>query len=72
MADGDSMVLGWDPRDPSGVFTEAAVNGIVKGGLHAEVLGIAPTPAIPLFMQSYDFAAGAVITASHNPSPTTG
>ena len=70
--DGDSMAVGWDPRDPSGVFTNAAISGIVKGGLHAEVLGVAPTPAIPIFMQSNNLAAGAVVTASHNPAVFNG
>ncbi len=29
------IVIGWDPRDPEGVFTGAAVRGIRKAGLGA-------------------------------------
>ena len=34
------IVIGWDPRDPAGAFTGAAVRGIRKAGATAVVLGI--------------------------------
>lgn len=69
---GEAMAIAWDPRDPSGVFTDAAIRGIVKGGLNAEVLGILPTPGAPIYLRSKGVAAGAVITASHNPPSYNG
>ena len=34
----DIAVIGWDPRDSSGRFNQAAVNGIRKAGMHAFLL----------------------------------
>ena len=42
------IVIGWDPRDPQGVFTGAAIRGIRKAGGDAVVVGIAPTPAVAM------------------------
>jgi len=69
---GEAMVIGWDPRDPGGVFTSAAVAGIGKSGLKPWTLGVAPTPLCPLYAQ-WSGAAGAIaITASHNPAVYNG
>ena len=32
---GDSVVIGWDPRDPKGNYTSAVVSGICKAGVNA-------------------------------------
>ena len=60
------VVIGWDPRDPAGVYTEAAVRGIRKAGSKAVVLGIAPTPCVALYMVWRGAAASFMVTASHN------
>ena len=36
----DGFVVGWDPRDPQGIFTEAVVNGVRKAGACAWVVGV--------------------------------
>jgi len=66
------IVLGWDPRDPSGVFVDAVIKGIRKAGANALVLGVVPTPLIPLFMLYEKADGGIMITASHNPNDQNG
>jgi len=69
---GESIVIGWDPRDQAGDFNKAAVQGIRKAGLKAIIVGVLPTPAIPLYMLSLKAAGSVVLTASHNPSDQNG
>ena len=66
------IVLGWDPRDPSGVFVDAVIKGIRKAGANVLILGVVPTPLIPLFMLYEKADAGIMITASHNPNDQNG
>jgi len=63
---GDQVVVGWDPRDPSGDFVEAFMRGIRKHGATVLSVGILPTPAVPAYVLHVGAAAGAMITASHN------
>ena len=67
-----TIVIGWDPRDPSGNFTEAVVRGVRKAGAKALVLGVVPTPLVPLFMLHEDADGGIMVTASHNPKDQNG
>ncbi|MHC4933638.1 MAG: hypothetical protein ACYTGV_15770, partial [Planctomycetota bacterium] len=60
------IVIGWDPRDPGGVFTGAAVRGIRKAGATAVVVGICPTPAVALYLVWRVAEAAFMVTASHN------
>ena len=66
------IVVGWDPRDPSGAFTGAVVRGLRKAGATAAVMGITPTPAVPTYMAYRGAAAGLMVTASHNPAAQNG
>ncbi len=66
------MVVGWDPRDPAGVFTGAVTRGLRKAGATAAVMGVAPTPAVPMYMAFRGAAAGVMVTASHNPAGQNG
>ena len=68
----DLVVIGWDPRDLSGRFNEAAVRGIRKAGLTAVVVDIVPTPAISLYQLHVGAACAFVLTASHNPADQNG
>ncbi len=65
---GDRMTIGWDPRDETGLFRESAVRGALKGGIDVDTIGVIPTPAIPVYMNTTGCAVGAMITASHNPA----
>jgi phosphoglucosamine mutase len=67
-----AIVIGWDPRDPSGFFTEAVVRGVRKAGAKALVLGVVPTPLVPLFMLHESADGGIMVTASHNPKDQNG
>jgi phosphoglucosamine mutase len=67
-----NVVVGWDPRDPSGIFIEAVIKGIRKAGGNVLALGIVPTPLVPLFMLHQNADCGVMITASHNPNDQNG
>ena len=58
--------IGWDPRDPGGAFTDAAVRGIAKAGGSPAVLGVCPTPGVALFHVWCGLKASFMVTASHN------
>ncbi|MBT6346601.1 MAG: hypothetical protein HOJ49_07675 [Nitrospina sp.] len=66
------FIIGWDPRDPSEIFTEAVVRGVRKAGCEAKVLGVVPTPLVPLFMLHEGAQGGIMVTASHNPKDQNG
>ncbi len=68
----DFVVIGWDPRDSSGKFNQAAVNGIRKTGMTAVVVDILPTPAIAMYQLKVGAACGFVLTASHNRADQNG
>jgi phosphoglucosamine mutase len=67
-----TFVIGWDPRDPSGNYTDAVVRGVCKAGGEALVLGVVPTPLVPLFMLNEKADGGIMVTASHNPKDQNG
>ena len=67
-----NVVVGWDPRDSSGVSIDAVIKGIRKAGGNALILGIVPTPLVPLFMLYQNTDCGIMITASHNPNDQNG
>ncbi|MGK7346713.1 MAG: hypothetical protein ACNS63_12985 [Candidatus Nitrospinota bacterium M3_3B_026] len=72
MEKGGTVVIGWDPRDPEGIFTDAAVRGLLKAGADAAVIGVAPTPAAPVYMRAIGAAGSVAVTASHNPPEYNG
>jgi len=71
--DGDHPILiGRDTR-LSGTMLEAAlVAGITSVGRNAVSLGIVPTPAVACVTRATGAAAGAMISASHNPIADNG
>ena len=68
----DIAVIGWDPRDSSGRFNQAAVKGIRKAGMTATVVDTLPTPAISMYQLKIGAACGFVLTASHNRADQNG
>ena len=69
---GDNVVVGWDPRDPRGNFTTAIVSGVCKAGANVLILGVVPTPLVPMYMLYKNALAGFMVTASHNPRDQNG
>jgi len=69
---GDSVVIGWDPRDPKGNYTSAVVSGVCKAGVNALILGVVPTPLVPMYMLYKNARGGFMVTASHNPRDQNG
>ena len=67
-----TFVIGWDPRDLSGNYTNAVIRGVRKAGGEALVLGVVPTPLVPLFMLHEGADGGIMVTASHNPMDQNG
>lgn len=72
MNKGDTIIIGWDPRDKTGKFNQSAIDGLLKSGLNVIQVGILPTPAIPLYMLKQNGAGSVVLTASHNPADQNG
>jgi phosphoglucosamine mutase len=66
------VVIAWDPRDPEGLFTGAVIRGIRKAGCVALIAGVAPTPAVPMYVAAGRADGGLMITASHNPAEQNG
>lgn len=66
------IAIGRDTRG-SGVALEAALaEGILSAGCNVRLLGVLPTPGVAAFAACNGLAAGAVISASHNPAHDNG
>ena len=61
------IVIGKDTRLSSDVLEAALAAGIASEGCDAYLIGYCPTPAVCYLAVHEDFAAGAMISASHNP-----
>ncbi len=71
-SDGPHVTVGRDTR-ASGEFLEAAlVAGICSAGGDALLLGVCTTPGVAFLTTHFGAHAGAVISASHNPSEYNG
>lgn len=69
---GGHVVIGRDTR-PSGPMLEAALlAGLCSAGVDVRRAGIIPTPAVAFLTLEEKAAAGAVISASHNPAADNG
>jgi phosphoglucosamine mutase len=69
---GPLVVVGRDPRASGHLLESALVAGICSAGGDALLVGVIPTPAVAFLTRHYGAAAGAVISASHNPMPDNG
>lgn len=66
------FVIGRDTRISGSMLEAAIVAGITSAGCNALLLGVVPTPALACITRRVGGAAGAVISASHNPVPDNG
>lgn len=61
------VLLGMDTRESSGWIAGTLTAGLISGGASVESAGVITTPAIAFLARAHGFAAGVVISASHNP-----
>ena len=62
-----SVVIGRDPRWSGEMLESALIAGITSAGGDAVSVGVLPTPAVAYLTVRSTAAAGAMISASHNP-----
>jgi phosphoglucosamine mutase len=65
-----SVMVGRDTRTTSGIIAGALISGLLGSGATVEYCGIVPTPTVAYGARKN--AAGAMITASHNPEEYNG
>ncbi|MEO8735458.1 MAG: phosphoglucosamine mutase [Edaphobacter sp.] len=61
------VLLGMDTRESSDWISATLTAGLVAGGASVESAGVITTPAVAFLTHTHRFAAGIVISASHNP-----
>ncbi|WP_433973579.1 phosphoglucosamine mutase [Tunturiibacter lichenicola] len=61
------VLLGMDTRESSEWIAATLTAGLTEGGASVESAGVITTPAIAFLTKTHGFAAGVVISASHNP-----
>ena len=69
---GGSLVLGADTRRSGGMLVAALAAGAASLGADVRVAGVLPTPALAHVAGSGSFAAGVMVSASHNPADDNG
>jgi len=61
------VVLGQDTRESSGWIADRVMLGLVSAGCEVHSAGVLTTPGVAYLARSGNYAAGVVISASHNP-----
>ncbi|MDB5572192.1 MAG: Phosphomannomutase [Hyphomicrobiales bacterium] len=61
-----------DGRLSSPALEAGLVAGLVRGGLHVELLGLGPTPMLGFAVRQHSLDGGVMVTASHNPADENG
>lgn len=61
------VVMGMDTRESGPWIASALTHGLRDGGVKTTSAGVIPTPGIAYLAHTRGFAAGIVISASHNP-----
>jgi phosphoglucosamine mutase len=67
LGDSPRVLIGEDTRESSDWIAAALTVGLAAGGASVESAGVIPTPAVAYLARAHKFAAGVVISASHNP-----
>jgi phosphoglucosamine mutase len=66
-AEAPMVLLGADTRESSGWIAAAVADGLRRGGAAVANAGVITTPGVAYLARKRGFAAGIVISASHNP-----
>ncbi len=69
---GGSLVVGQDTRRSGDMFVAAITAGATSMGVDVHLVGVVPTPALAFLADWGDFAAGIMVSASHNPAEDNG
>jgi phosphoglucosamine mutase len=72
LAGGGPVIVGQDTRRSGDMFVAAIVAGTTSLGVDAHVVGVVPTPALAYMTGAGPFAAGIMVSASHNPAIDNG
>jgi phosphoglucosamine mutase len=66
------IAVGRDTRASGPMLEEALARGIASAGGDVRLLGVLPTPGVAAYVVDNALAAGAVVSASHNPAHDNG
>lgn len=69
---GEEIVIGRDTRISGPMLAAALTAGLSSAGARVRLAGVVPTPAVAFLTITDGAAAGAMISASHNPVPDNG
>jgi len=69
---GGAIVLGQDTRRSGGMLVASLAAGAASLGSDVQVAGVLPTPALAFLAGTGSFAAGVMVSASHNPADDNG
>jgi len=69
---GGSLVVGQDTRRSGDMFVTAIAAGATSMGVTVHAVGVVPTPALAFLAADGEFAAGIMVSASHNPAEDNG
>ncbi len=69
---GGALVVGQDTRRSGDMFVAAITAGATSLGSDVHRVGVVPTPALAFLTGDGDFAAGIMVSASHNPADDNG
>ncbi len=69
---GGAIVVGQDTRRSCGMFVAAITAGATSLGVDVHQVGVVPTPALAFLAGEGAFAAGIMVSASHNPAEDNG
>jgi phosphoglucosamine mutase len=67
-----TVCIATDTRISRDMIKEAVTAGLISSGINVADLGILPTPALAFLTRELGFAAGIMVTASHNPPEFNG
>jgi phosphoglucosamine mutase len=69
---GEALIVGQDTRRSGDMLAAAIVAGGTSMGADVHRVGVVPTPALAFLAGGGEFAAGIMVSASHNPSDDNG
>lgn len=66
------VLIGMDTRKSGDMLANAIAAGLCSVGADVLMLGVVPTPAVAYLVKTYEYDAGIMISASHNPCEYNG